>query len=144
MSHSSSLTAVREYFNRQLAALGQQTYPLLDTYFPLPGKERTEMSDLLSTYAQTLKTLLEKPDMPWPAIVLIGSQVRVTYLEEQDSSTFTIVYPQDVDPDRCRISFLSPIGRQLLLRAPGDSFPILTPAGNLPVQVESVQFDFIA
>jgi len=44
-----------------------------------------------------------------------------------ERTTFTLVYPKDVDPEQSRISVLSPVGRALLGARVGDVIRVLVP-----------------
>ncbi|MBP1996328.1 GreA/GreB family elongation factor [Paenibacillus eucommiae] len=139
MNHSISLHELREQVVYQLIVLGEEKNHFLDAYFPMHGKDRTHMDQFLSTYTRTVEEQLALTDLEVPAVVLIGSLVRITYLDDQSTDDYTIVYPNDADPEENRISFLSPVGRQLLLKKAGDTLTIATPSGTLQVRIESIR-----
>lgn len=139
MNHSISSLELREQVIYQLIVLGEEKNHFLDAYFPLHGKDRTQMDQFLSTYTRTVEEQLALPDLEVPAVVLIGSLVSITYLDDLSTDDYIIVYPNEADPEENRISFLSPVGRQLLLKKPGDALTIATPSGTLQVRIESIR-----
>lgn len=48
--------------------------------------------------------------------VYIGTKVTLLYDEENETEGYVICFPEYSDPDSGYISFLSPVGRQLLLK----------------------------
>ena len=62
-----------------------------------------------------------------PDVVTMNSTVVLEAQPSGERTTFTLVYPQDVDPDRSRISVLSPVGRALLGAHVGDSIRVVVP-----------------
>ncbi|TGU54181.1 GreA/GreB family elongation factor, partial [Mesorhizobium sp. M00.F.Ca.ET.186.01.1.1] len=96
-----------------------------DHYVRDYGKEKQTVDEMIQRYKQTLEQLLAKDDSELftslKTVTLLGSSVKVLFEEDNFEESFTVVYPTDIDPDNNRISFLSPIGRQLLMAAPRDS-----------------------
>ncbi|SDD43462.1 transcription elongation factor GreA [Paenibacillus sp. UNCCL117] len=138
MSLSPSFRSLREQYVRQVILLGDERNRFLDAYFPDFGNKRTQMGKLLSSYTHTLERLLASPDEAWPAIVLIGSRVTVTYLEDGISDTFTIVFPDESDPEQYQISFLSPVVEKLLLGKAGDILPVETNLETFHVRIDLI------
>ena len=62
-----------------------------------------------------------------PDVVTMNSTVALEAQPSGERATFTLVYPKDVDPDRSRISVLSPVGRALLGAHVGDSIRVVVP-----------------
>ncbi|UYP10979.1 GreA/GreB family elongation factor [Priestia megaterium] len=68
------------------------------------------------------------------------SQVSLMYLDNKETEQFTICFPGQSDPDKGNISFLSPVGRQLLLRSAGEKLVLTTPGGNTEVIIKEIKF----
>lgn len=102
---------------------------------------------MIQRYKQTLEQLLAKDDSALfeslKSVTLLGSSVKVLFEEDGFEESFTVVYPTDIDPDNNRISFLSPIGRQLLLAAPHDFVVLESPVGRQQVQVREISFTYM-
>jgi transcription elongation GreA/GreB family factor len=73
-----------------------------------------------------------------PGRAVIGR--RITVLEADDESvTYTLVFPGDGDPAQGWISADSPLGSAVLGCAPGDTVEVTAPAGRRLVTVLSVE-----
>ena len=60
-------------------------------------------------------------------------------LATNETVTYTIVGPVEVDLAKGRISHLSPVGSALLGRAPGETLRISVPAGTLQLRVTQIR-----
>jgi transcription elongation factor GreA len=144
MNHSSELSRGREQLVEQLVLLGDEKKRFLDAYFAMPGKERTDMNEYLSIYTQTVQKLLScsdaAADEELHSLVLIGSHITISYPEFDTQDAFTIVMPEQADADDNLISFLSPVGSQLLLARLGELISIDTPSGALRVLITAITF----
>ncbi|WP_139991257.1 GreA/GreB family elongation factor [Paenibacillus paridis] len=144
MNHSTGLSRVREQLVAQLVLLGDEKNRFLDAYFVMHGKERTEISQFLSLYTQTVQKLLSDPDSladeGLHSQVLIGSYVTFEYPDFDTKDSFTIVLPDQADPDENLISFLSPVGRQLLLAHLGDLISVAAPSGAIRTRIAAITF----
>lgn len=70
-------------------------------------------------------------------IVSIGSKIKV-HTETEEEQEFTIVGANEADPTSGRISELSPIGRSLLGRKPGELVEVQTPRGLISYKILSI------
>lgn len=142
MNHSNDLSRAREQLAAQLVLLGDEKKHFLDAYFAMSGKERMEMSEFLALYTQTLQKLLSDTDIPasqaLQGMVLIGSHVTLEYPDYAAHDSFTIVLPEQADADNNLISFLSPVGSQLLLARLGELISVNTPSGALRVLITAI------
>lgn len=139
MNHSIEHSALREQLVHQIVLLDDEKSRFLDTYFTRQEKERSEMDHFLSTYTKYIEKLLGATDNELHASVLIGSSITVNYLEHQFIDTLTIVLPNEADPDENLISFLSPVGKQMLMAAKGQVLSVITPSGKMEVRIEGIQ-----
>jgi transcription elongation factor GreB len=65
----------------------------------------------------------------------------VTYAREDDSEvTITIVGIDEIDSDRNRVSWVSPVARALLKAAVGDTVTLRTPTGPEILEVMSISY----
>ncbi len=138
MNLKGSTQNFREYVIRQLIILGDEKSHFLDNHTPNQGHERNQLDRLLTTYIDAVETLLTQPDDRLSSVVLIGCHISITYIEDNDSEQFTIVYPDESDPSNARISFISPLASQLLLKTQGAIVTIKTPAGEYLVRIDSI------
>ncbi|WP_368658449.1 GreA/GreB family elongation factor [Metabacillus halosaccharovorans] len=72
--------------------------------------------------------------------VYIGTRVTVLFDDENDTEDFVICFPEESDPDSGCISFLSPVGRQLLLKKMGEKVMLKVPTGELPVVIKEITY----
>ena len=75
-----------------------------------------------------------------PDVVTMNSRVRVTDLDSNTTSVYTIVFPQDVDAARGRISILSPLGTALLGFRAGDVVTWDLPEGPRTLRVDEIVY----
>ncbi|KQN96298.1 GreA/GreB family elongation factor [Paenibacillus sp. Leaf72] len=144
MNHSIGLSYAQEQLVSQLAVLGVERKRFLDAYFVMPGKERMEMEQFLFLYTEAVQELLSETDVlmeeKLQSMVLIGSHITIEYPDYEALDSFTIVLPEQANPDENLISFLSPVGRQLLLARLGESITVATPSGPMRVILASIKF----
>jgi len=67
--------------------------------------------------------------------VAYGSKVVLEDVEEGESVSYEIVFPEEVDASRGRISLSSPIGRALVSKGEGDEVEVHTPKGKRTYQI---------
>lgn len=144
MNPRSASNAWREYLVRQMVVYGDEKSWFLDLYFPENGSSRMATDQLLSAYTRNLETLLSGADKGLCEQALIGSLVTISYLDDSSVETLLLVSPHEAAqhediPGVCPISFLSPIGRALLLKHCGEELFVDTPSGKLKLRVESIQ-----
>jgi transcription elongation factor GreA len=63
------------------------------------------------------------------AAIKVGSRVKVSWDSQEE--VFAVVGAQEADPDSCRISHESPLGRALLGKKVGEIAVVEAPAGRL-------------
>lgn len=65
-----------------------------------------------------------------PQVVTMNSIVVLTDPATNAATELTLVYPKDADPDRGRVSVLSPVGRALIGARVGDVLRVAVPAAQ--------------
>jgi transcription elongation factor GreB len=71
--------------------------------------------------------------------VRFGARVRVVDANEK-RSVYLIVGPDEANPAEGRISFQSPLGKALMKRKVGDVVTVLRPAGEIEMEVVSIEY----
>ena len=106
---------------------------------------KTEQGKLYSKIAE-LKVLIEnaeivdKSEIDAPKdTVTLGSRVKVLDVEFEEEDSFEIVGSQEANPKQGRISDDSPAGRALRGHRAGDTVSVLAPAGEVRLQILSVE-----
>ena len=106
---------------------------------------KTEQGKLYSKIAE-LKVLIEnaeiidkaEQDAPKDTVTL-GSIVKVLDLEFNEEETYEIVGSQEANPKAGRVSDDSPVGRALHSHRAGDTVAVAAPAGEIRLQILSVE-----
>lgn len=142
MSHSDA--GIRSALIGQLVFFDEQVSSFLDEYSDSARQDRVKLRKLIERYRSELQDVTsrsdERLDESLRSVVLIGSSVKIEFPEDSMVETYTIAFPEHIDPDVNRISFLSPLGLSLLLGNVSDSVTVEGPGGNYVVHVQDVKF----
>jgi transcription elongation factor GreA len=143
MNRSTLPNSMHRRLVEQLVFFDEQRIPFLDLHFAGKHNERQKANQWLDQYVSTVETLLkETKDQETSLLpkVVIGSQVALQYVDDGLEESLTICFPEHTDPDLGRISFLSPIGRQLLMNPVNEPVRLEMPMGTQEVIVRSIRF----
>jgi transcription elongation factor GreA len=141
MNHSLIYEGSRTQLLQQLIYFDEEKIAFLNQYFPVRSKDRSNAETLLSRYCSELEQLLtEFNGEDLNSQVFIGSQLQLRYLDDNTTDIYTIVFPNQAEPNDNKISMLSPIGMQLLLAELGSTCQLAIPSGQLEVKIESIKF----
>lgn len=69
----------------------------------------------------------------------LGSKVTVRDLSFDEEFTITLVSPFEADPDKDRISDVSPIGKALMGHSAGDTVQVAAPGGELKLEILKIE-----
>ncbi len=83
--------------------------------------------------------LVSPQDVP-KDVITMNSRVRLIDLDTGEKMTYTLVFPNDADIDRGKISVLAPIGTAMLGYRVGDIFEWQVPEGMRRLRVEKVLY----
>ncbi|WP_449538568.1 GreA/GreB family elongation factor [Ferdinandcohnia sp. Marseille-Q9671] len=122
----------------------EQNYQELNKLYLTSTPQKEIVKDFFRLYIGHLENFVKDiqknvDQVPIPK-VFIGTKVTVIFDGEDDTEDYYICLPKQSDPDAGCISFLSPVGRQLLLREIGDEILLSTPAGGVPVTIQNISF----
>jgi transcription elongation factor GreA len=141
MNHSAIQN--KEYFIQQLVYIDENNKELTNLYLSsTPVQER--LKHFFNLYVLEVENLLKVNQknnhiLSFPK-VFIGTKVTVLYDEDNETEDYVICYPEQSDPDRGYISFLSPVGRQLLFKNIGEKISLKIPTGELSVTIKEISF----
>jgi transcription elongation factor GreA len=143
MNHSNILQNQR--FNiqlvNQLVFFDDEKNFFLMQYLPDDSNEQKKVEQVLSVYTTSLEKIIKDGnEESLNSMVLIGSQVTLRYEDDGFEEQFTIVFPQKADPSKNWISFLSPIGLQLLMTRVNESYGFVVPSGILGVKIQEIKY----
>ncbi|MEH7106687.1 GreA/GreB family elongation factor [Bacillus sp. JJ1764] len=141
MNHS--VRSNREYFLQQLGFIDENIKELTNLYLSsTPVQER--MKHFFNLYALELEELLKRNHKKsiitvFPK-VFIGTKVTIKYDDDDETEDYVICFPDASDPDQGLISFMSPVGRQLLLKEKGEKIALKIPSGEIAVSINEISF----
>src|SRR4051812_9401458 len=73
-------------------------------------------------------------------VVTMHSRVRVRDLKDQESETYTLVYPDQADMNENKLSVLAPLGMALLGTRVGQIVKFDAPAGERRLKIEKILY----
>jgi len=73
-----------------------------------------------------------------PGVVTMNSTVKLRDFDDQQLYEYQLVYPQDADSEKNRLSILAPVGTALLGFSVGDSVQWEVPAGVRRFRIEEI------
>ncbi|MCR2805798.1 GreA/GreB family elongation factor [Paenibacillus soyae] len=136
---------LKDQILHQMIRLEESKTDMLNAHFPLPSRvrERKEIEILLQRYVHRLEKLVislnQEPDFRLTCVI-IGSTVSIRSKQWNASETYRICYPDNSDIDTGCISFLSPLGRQLLLAPLYTDVKVELPDGEYEYVVEQISY----
>jgi transcription elongation factor GreA len=103
--------------------------------------EKNKVISLAEQYCAQLDHLLKQGEQILQSAprVLIGSKVTIRYEPDQDEDSYVLVLPNFSNIDDGHISFLSPLGMNLLLGQVGDLVEVNSPAGMYQVRIIKIE-----
>ena len=137
-----------EYLVNHLAQLERQKIALLNdilsAYAPgTPVDDSAEISRFVDNYVHHVQGLLAQAQVldddrtPLP-MTFIGCDIKVREVGSDRTQVFRVVSPYETKPAAGHISYLSPLGRNLLLKRPGETLEVKAPGGTFSYRIESV------
>lgn len=98
-------------------------------------KKIAEVEDMI-----TRSVIIDPASLPHDKISF-GSTVKLIDVATDEEIIYTIVSSLHSDPDAGKISFHSPLAKQLLGKSEGDEFSAKLPGGQKEFEIEEVYFD---
>ncbi|MFT4416149.1 GreA/GreB family elongation factor [Fredinandcohnia humi] len=143
MNHNLDIVTSETFFRDQLRYIDENIQDLTALYLSsTPVKERVK--EFFSLYVYELENYLENhykiAETNTIPKVFIGTKVTVSFDNEREIEEYLICLPHQSDPDAGLISFLSPVGRQLLLRNLDEQISLTVPSGEQPVTIQNISF----
>lgn len=134
-----------EMLLHQLTKLEENKNKLIDDHVEEFLIQRSELQNLFDNYIFHLDQLvqtLQAGDYPSSRLpfVTIGSEVEVLDLELGINEKYTIIAPFQNSLANNGASYLSPIGRALLLKKEGANVEVKTPGGLLGFKIKEINF----
>ena len=108
--------------------LTEQDYRRLRELLPATGRDIPPALEVLEDLLDSAEVI--EPERVPRDVATMNSTVRYRDVRTGEEGEFTIVYPEDADPARGRISVLSPVGAALIGHAEGDEAELPLPHGR--------------
>ena len=98
-----------------------------------------------SEYLERLRLEINRAEVVQPEavpsdVVTMNSTVCIEDLDTKEEETYTLVFPEDADIGKGKISVLAPIGTAMLGYEVGDSFEWQVPAGKRTLRVKKILY----
>ncbi len=136
--------AIFENLVKHLVEIEEGKKKLIEKYFLDPSKERDEIEQLIDDYIKRIEQLIKNAKKSQTAdnnvpFVTIDSEVEVQDLADQEVFKYRIVSPFHSNVREGDISYLSPVGKSLLLKKVGDEVKVNAPGGIFHYKIKSIQ-----
>ena len=107
------------------------------------ARERQGMAEARIKYIESRMALYQVVDLDKLGgdKVVFGATVEVEDVDTEENRTFTILGPDEADPAKGSISFLSPVGQALLGKEEGDEVSVDIPRGRVTYEIVSISFN---
>lgn len=146
MSSRTVSRTIYEGILRHLTNLEEERTQVIDEFFPYETEEKysfnTYMDGYISEISRRIKTLnISDHQNDHCPFVIIGSMVEAENIKEKEVDRFRIISPFGTDIDNITecTSYLSPIGKSLLLKTINDVVHVQTPQGSVSYQIKSIR-----
>jgi transcription elongation factor GreA len=132
-----SLIGQLDFFNDEKESLLEKLFPNSQT----PIELRVQANALVAQYVIELERMISRMNPESRAMVMVGSYVTLqSTVNKEETMKLVLCFPIRAEPDRGWISFLSPIGMQLMLRRIGEIVQVPFDSGERSVKVMNIQF----
>ena len=101
------------------------------------GEELPHANELAQELARARIVSPEETD---PGVITMNSRFRLTDLDDKETEEYTLVFPQEADIEKRRISVLSPVGTGLLGYRKGDVVEWTVPAGKRRLKIDAILY----
>ena len=106
------------------------------------ARERQGMAEARIKYIESRMALYQVIDLDTLRgdKVIFGATVEMENVDNGETNTYTILGPDEADPTKGSISFLSPVGQALLSREVGDEVSVEIPRGRVTYEITGITF----
>ena len=106
------------------------------------ARERQGMAEARIKYIESRMALYQVIDLDTLRgdKVIFGATVEMENVDNGETKTYTILGPDEADPTKGSISFLSPVGQALLSREVGDEVSVEIPRGRVTYEITGISF----
>ena len=107
------------------------------------ARERQGMAEARINYIESRMALYQVIDLDSLGgdKAIFGATVEVEDVDSGESKKFTILGPDEADPSRGSISYMSPVGQALLGKEEGEEVTVDIPRGRVTYEIISITFE---
>ena len=142
---------MHEFLIEHLTEIEEEKLKVIEEYYPEDTDEKFQFETMINIYTKKIKKLVaETTHKPLPEyelpFVTIDSVVEVEDLDYDEIEKFQIISPFNRKSENNKwnyASYLSPIGKSLLLKKKGDNVKISIPNGIIRFKIKSINFPFM-
>lgn len=146
MSGTIISNSTNNYLVQHMVNIEDEKINVIDEYYPDETLEKKEFENFISDYIAAIEAFLKKAsnnsqtELQLP-FVTIGSIVEIAEVDTGELSAIQIVSPffNDNTIDVDCASYLSPVGKALLLKKVNDKVRVSTPIGEFNYIVKSIK-----
>lgn len=129
---------------KQLVDLEEGKNDMIEAMFRGSSKERDQFVDLIDEYVSQLDRLIRNAGRSNKAgsgipFVTINSEVEAVDMKTGETFQFCVINPFDSGSGGNEISFMSPVGRAMLMKEPGDEVNVNAPGGVFQYRITAVR-----
>lgn len=136
--------ATFENLIEHLKEIERKKNELFERFFPEPSNKREEFKNLLNNYIKYIDQFVrnaknsqdENVKVPFATI---GSEVEVQEPSNNKIFKYRIVSPLNTSAADGDVSYLSPVGKSLLLKKVGDEIKVNAPGGVYSYKIKSIK-----
>lgn len=126
-----------------LVEIEERKRQIVDEVYTPYSSEYNELSELLDNYISKLDNIVKNIEFNdyvnnnFP-FVIIDSEVEVVDIDNNETLKYCIVNPYENSHDFNCVSFMSPVGKALLLKEIEDKITVKTPGGIYRYRIKSI------
>jgi transcription elongation factor GreA len=129
---------------KHLVHIEEQKERILSEYYSAITAERRSVEVFIDEYIKNVEAYIsdcQARGAECSSLVIIGSTVEIEDIQYQEIDHYQIINPfeSNIRGKTNTASFLSPMGRALLLRKPNEKVIVETPAGKFQYKILSVE-----
>lgn len=141
-----------EWLIEHLVYIEESTDKLVNFYYPTVSIEQSDMKKLFTNYVNKIDAELERieivnslekfrytGDLNEFPFVIIGSQVDIVDLSDNSSISVKLIHPVEHSKHKDEITYLSSLGRALILKEVGSEVVVNMPIGLRRFKVKSIK-----
>ncbi|NLZ92472.1 MAG: GreA/GreB family elongation factor [Firmicutes bacterium] len=133
-----------DHLNKQLLIINDRRKRTIEQYFSKSPREQHEFNNLIDNYVNGVKQFIQEAEkasnVTEAPFVFIGCTVQVKDVNSGEIMEFHVVDPLQGRVEDDNVSYLSPVGRALLLKKVDDEIKVKTPGGNVHYKILAIKF----